>query len=215
VPVDREIVGVVRQIAIRPGEVERPLEIYVPLAQNAWANAMLAVPTDGEPSALVPALKAAIARVDRNHTVSRVRTMAQVAAEATARPRFRAHLVSAFAAVAAALAAAGIFSVVMFTVQQRRREFGLRLALGGSPRDVFRLMLLYGLRVTAAGLAIGLVASAILVRSVSSLLFGVKAFDPTAFVAAFAVVMTIGMLSWLGPAALAVRANPAEALRAE
>ncbi|MGQ0737402.1 MAG: FtsX-like permease family protein [Acidobacteriota bacterium] len=197
VSVDREIVGIVRQIAIRPGEVERPLEIYVPLAQNAWGNAMLAVRTDGEPSALVPAIKAAIARVDRNQTVSRLRTMEQVAAEATARPRFRAQLVSAFAAVAAALAAAGIFSLVMFTVQQRRREFGLRLALGGSPRDVFRLVLRYGLRLIAAGLAIGLVASAILVRFIRSLLFGVEAFDAAAFVAAVVVVVTVAMLSCL------------------
>jgi putative ABC transport system permease protein len=156
-----------------------------------------------------------IARVDRTQTVSRVRTMEQVAAEATARPRFRAQLVSAFAAVPAALAAAGIFSVVMFTVQQRRREFGLRLALGGSPCDVFWLVLRYGFRVTAAGLAIGLVASAILVRFVTSLLFGVEAFDPAAFVAALAAVMTLAMLSCLAPATRAVRANPAEALRGE
>jgi putative ABC transport system permease protein len=215
VPVEREIVGVVRQIAIRPGEVERPLEIYVPLAQNAWGNAMLAVRTDGEPGALMPAIKAAIARVDRNQTVSRIRTMEQVAADATARPRFRAQLISAFATVAAALAAAGIFSVVMFTVQQRRREFGLRLALGGSPRDVFLLVLRYGLRLTMAGVAIGTVASAILVRFVSSLLFGVEAFDPAAFVAALAAVVMIGMLSCLAPAMRAVRANPAETLRAE
>ena len=215
VPVDREIVGVVRQIAIRPGEVERPLEIYVPLAQNAWGNAMLAVRTDGEPAARMPAIRAAIARVDRNQTVSRVRTMEQVAAEATARPRFRAQLVSAFAAVAAALAAAGIFSVVMFTVQQRRREFGLRLALGGGPGDVIWLVLRYGFRLTAAGVAIGLVASAILVRFVDSLLFGVEAFDPASFGAALAVVVTIATLSCVGPAIRAVRATPAETLRAE
>lgn len=215
VPVDREIVGIVRQIAIRPGEVERPLEIYVPLAQNAWGNAMLAVRTEGEPAALMPAIKAAIARVDRDQTVSRVRTMEQVAAEATARPRFRAQLVSAFAAVAVALAAAGIFSVVMFTVQQRRREFGLRLALGGSPRDVVQLVRRDGLRLTAAGLAIGLVASAILVRFVGSLLFRVEALDPAAFAAALAAVVTIATLSCLGPAMRAVRANPAETLRAE
>jgi ABC-type antimicrobial peptide transport system permease subunit len=103
----------------------------------------------------------------------------------------------------------------MFTVQQRRREFGLRLALGGSPCDVFWLVLRYGFRVTAAGLAIGLVASAILVRFVTSLLFGVEAFDPAAFVAALAAVMTLAMLSCLAPATRAVRANPAEALRGE
>ena len=216
-PVEREIVGVIRQIAMRPGEVEQPLEIYVPLAQNAWGNAMLAVRTDGNPATLMPAIRAAIARVDRNQTVSRVRTMEQVAAEATARPRFRAQLVSAFAAVAALLAATGIpFSVVMFTVQQRRREFGLRLALGGSPRDVFLFLVLrYGLRLTAAGVAIGLVASAILVRFVSSLQFGVEAFDLGAFAAALAAVVTTAMLSCLGPATRAVRANPAETLRAE
>jgi putative ABC transport system permease protein len=215
VPVDREIVGIVRQIAIRPGEVERPLELYVPLAQNAWGNAMLAVRTESDPAALMPAIRAAIARVDPNQAVSRVRTMEQVSAEATARPRFRAQLVSGFAALAAALAAAGIFSVVIFTVRQRRREFGLRLALGGSPRDVFRLVMRYGFRLTVTGLAIGLVASAILVRFVSSLLYGVEAFDVWTFVAALGIVMTLAMLSCLGPATRAIRANPAETLRAE
>jgi ABC-type antimicrobial peptide transport system permease subunit len=125
------------------------------------------------------------------------------------------NVVSAFAVVAVALAAAGIFGVVMFTVQQRRREFGLRLALGGSPRDIFFLVLRFGLRLTAAGLAIGTVASTLLVRFVSSLLFGVEAFDPIAFVAALALVVTIGMLSCLAPARRAVRANPAETLRVE
>ena len=215
VPVDREIVGVVRRIAIRPGEVERPLEIYVPVAQNAWGNAMLTVRTAGDPAALVPSIKAAIARVDRSQTVSRVRTMEQVAAEATARPRFRAQLVGAFAAVAVTLAAIGIFSVVMFSVQQRRREFGIRLALGGSPRDVVTLVLRFGLRLTALGLGTGLIAAGILVRSLSSLLFGVAPLDPVAFAGALAIVATMAILSCVVPALHAVRSNPAATLRSE
>jgi putative ABC transport system permease protein len=215
IPVEREIVGVIRQVALRPGETDRPLEIYVPLAQNAWTTATLAVRTAGDPAPIVPSIKAAIARVDRNQAVSRVRTMEDVAAEATARPRFRAQLVGAFAALAVVLAAVGIFSVLMFTVQQRAREFGIRLALGAHRRDIFRLVLNGGIRLTAVGLAIGLFASVLLVRSLNSLLFAVAPFDPMTFTAAAVGIAAIALAACIGPALRAVRADPAATLRAE
>jgi putative ABC transport system permease protein len=215
VPVDREIVGVIRQVALHAGETEKPLEIYVPLAQNAWTTATLAVRTDGDPASIVPSIKAAIARVDRNQAVARVRTMDEVAREATARPRFRAQLVSAFAVLAVVLAAVGIFSVLMFTVQQRAREFAIRLALGGHRRDIVRLVINNGVRVTAVGLAIGLLTSAILVRSLTSLLFAVTPFDPMTFAVATVAVAAIAMTACVAPALRAVRSDPAETLRAE
>jgi putative ABC transport system permease protein len=215
VPVARQIVGVIRQVKTMLDETEKPLEIYVPLAQNAWTSMTLAVRTDGDPATLVPSIKAAIARVDRNQSPTRVRTMEEIAAESTSRPRFRARLVATFASLAVVLAAVGIFSVLMFTVQQRAREFGIRLALGAGSGDVFRLVLGDGLRLTAAGLAIGLVASALLARSLATLLFAVKPFDPISFAVATVGVGGIAIAACVAPALRAVRSDPASALRAE
>jgi putative ABC transport system permease protein len=215
VPVAREVVGVIRQVKTMPDETEKALEIYVPLAQSAWTSTTLAVRTNGDPATLVPSIKAAIARVDRNQSPTRVRTMEEIAAESTSRPRFRARLVATFASLAVVLAAVGIFSVLMFTVQQRAREFGIRLALGAGSGDVFRLVLGDGLRLIAAGLAIGLVASALLARSLATLLFAVKPFDPISFAVAAVGVGGIAIAACVAPALRAVRSDPASALRAE
>jgi len=138
-----------------------------------------------------------------------------VPAPATARPRFRAQLVSVFASLAVMLAAVGVFSVLMFTVQQRAREFGIRLALGARRCDIFRLVLGGGLRLTAAGLGIGLAASAFLVRSVSTLLFGITPLDALTFASATLGVATIAIAACVAPAIRAVRSDPALALRSE
>src|SRR4030095_7972413 len=103
--------------------------------------------------------------------VAQVQTMEQVGAQATARPRFRAQLVVAFAVLATTLAAVGIFSVLMFMVQQRAREFSVRLALGAGAGDLLRLVVGGGLKLTAIGVGIGAAASAALARSLSTLLF--------------------------------------------
>jgi len=103
----------------------------------------------------------------------------------------------------------------MFTVQQRAREFGIRLALGAGWSDVFRLVLGDGLRLTAVGLAIGLAASALIVRSLGTLLFAVKPFDPISFAVATLGVGTVAVAACVAPALRAVRSDPATALRAE
>ena len=171
--IPREIVGVSRQVAEQPGEKERAVEIYVPIAQNPWFTASLAVQTAGEPMAMLPAVKAAVARIDKDQPLTRVRTMEEVAAEATSQPRFRAELVGTFAALALVLATVGIFGVLAFSVGQRAREFGIRLALGARAHDVLRLVLGGALKMTAAGVAIGLATAAILTRFLGTLLFAV------------------------------------------
>ena len=141
--------------------------------------------------------------------------METVAAASTSRPRFRSQLVTAFAVLATGLAAVGIFSVLMFMVQQRAREFSVRMAVGASAGDLLRLVLGGGLKLTAIGVAIGLAVSAALVRSLATLLFGVPPLDPLTFIAAPAVLILVALLACLAPAIRALRADPVAALRAE
>jgi putative ABC transport system permease protein len=201
---------------MRPDEApENALEIYVPLAQNAWSSATLVVRAASDPMRLMPSIQKAIAHVDRTQVITRVKTMDDVAADSTARPRFRAQLVGTFAALALVLAAVGIFSVLMFTVQQRSREFSVRIALGARPSDVLRLVLGSALFLTALGLTIGAAAATATVRSLASLLFGVKPIDPLTFAVAAVGVGIIGLAACMVPAMRALRSDPAVALRAQ
>ena len=160
-------------------------------------------------------MKSAIAKVDPNIPATQIRSMEQVEADSVARPRFRARLVSAFAGISILLAAVGIFGVLAFSVSQRRREFGIRMALGARTPDVFRLVLGSGIRITLSGMAIGLIASAGLVRLMSSFLFGVKPLDATTFLAGPLLLGAIALAACVLPGITASRVDPAAALRQE
>ena len=214
-PVVREVVGVVHQVKISgPAEKDEP-EIYVPITQNPWYGASIAVRTVGEPLAAAPAVKAAIARVDKEQAVTRVRTMDEVAAQSTAQPRFRAQLVGSFGLLALFLAAIGIFGVLAFSVSQRTREFGIRMALGARSADVLRMVAGNGLKIAMTGIAIGLAGAAALTRSIAALLYGVKPADPVAFLAAPLVLALVALAACAAPAWRASRVDPAVALRQE
>ncbi|HEV3138953.1 MAG TPA: FtsX-like permease family protein, partial [Vicinamibacterales bacterium] len=212
-PVSRAVVGVVHQVKEQPGELERAVVIYVPLAQNAWYSASIVVQTAEEPSTVVPAVKAAVARVDKDQPVTLVRTMTQIASASTATPRFRAQVVGAFAAVALGLAMVGVFGVLAFTVRQRAREFGIRMALGARAIDVMAIVLEAGARLTLAGAAIGIAGAVALTRFLGTLLFGVTPLDPLSLAASVALLTVCALVACALPAARAVRVEPASALR--
>ncbi len=214
-PFVREVVGVSGQVKERPNARDNQLEIYVPIAQNAWYGTTLVVRTAGAPMSFVPSIKAAVARIQKNMAVTRIRTMDDVAEEATAIPRFRAQLLGIFALLAIALAAAGVFSVFTFIVQQRTREFSIRMALGATRSDVLRLVLGNCVKVAAVGLVIGVAASLALVRSMESLLFAVTPFDPMTFAGASALLALVALAACALPAIRAARSDPAVALRQE
>jgi putative ABC transport system permease protein len=141
--------------------------------------------------------------------------MEEVAAEATSQPRFRAELVSLFAALAVTLAAIGIFGVLAFSVRQRTRELGIRVALGANTVDVLRLVLGGALKMSAAGVAIGLAGAVALTRFLETLLFAVRPLDTVTFIATAGVLLLTAVVASAVPAWGAMRVDPAVALRQE
>jgi putative ABC transport system permease protein len=134
---------------------------------------------------------------------------------ALAQRRFSTTLLVAFAAVALALAAVGLYGVVAYSVAQRRQEFGIRMALGASASRVLKLVVGQGIRPALAGAAIGLVGAALLTRLMSSMLFGVRPGDPLTMAAVAGVLAAVALLASLVPARRALRVHPIEALRSE
>jgi putative ABC transport system permease protein len=212
----REIVGVVGQVKERPEEPEPQPHVYVPLAQNPWWSATLVVqPAHGPAEALTPAVRAALARVNRDQPAAAVRTMTAIADEATARPRFRAVLVGSFAILALILAVVGVFGVLTYSVQQRTREFGVRIALGASAASVLRLVMSSASSVIVIGVAIGLAAAAVVSRSISTFLFGVQPIDPITFALVPLVLIATAAIAVAAPAWRAARVDPVVAFRNE
>jgi putative ABC transport system permease protein len=214
--VEREIVGVVGQVRVDSlGEPVNTIEVYVPITQNPWYSASIAVRAAGNPDTMAPALRAAVARVDRELAVTQVRTMDEIANENVARPRFRARLLAGFALLALLLAAAGIFGVLAFSVSQRKREFGIRMAVGAQATAVLAMVLARGLKIAAGGIALGLAGAALVARAASTLLFGVQPLDSASY--GFAAVLLAGVALAAGavPALRAARVDPSVTLREE
>ena len=209
----RRVVGVAAQVAVEAGEGEKAVGIYVPLAQNAWYSTAVAIRTTGDPQRIVEPARAAIAKLDPDQPVTRIHTLDEIADTSVLRPRFRAVLVAACASIATALAGVGIFGVLMFSVRERTREFGVRRALGATPAHILRDVAGAGARIAGLGALAGLAAALALTRLLTSLLYGVTPLDPMTLAAAPAILSLVAIAACLAPALVAVRADPAEALR--
>lgn len=217
-PIVREIVGVARQVKGRPDEAVDLVQVYVPSAQNLIDDAFLVVrPKTGRADALASPVRAAIARLDADQLVSvrDVMTLEAVASEAAARHRFRALMVTTFAGLALLLAMVGLFGLLAYSVQQRVREFGVRLALGATVSDVVGLVVGGTMRLIVPGALVGLLAAAALARSISVLLFGVQPLDPVTFVSVAIVLAITVLIATIAPAWRAARIDPAVTLRSE
>jgi putative ABC transport system permease protein len=215
-PIVREIVGVAQQVKARPDEAEEAVQIYVPLAQNVIDDIYLvAAPERDGQAGFAASVRAAIAQVDQQQLVSvrEVMTLDDVASRATGRHRFRAILVMTFAVLALLLAMVGVFGVLGYAVQQRHREFGVRQALGATPRDVLTLVLASAGRLVLTGTAIGLVLAALLARAISTFLFGVEPFDPATLAAVAVVLALTAALAVAAPAVRAARVDPVVTFR--
>ena len=217
-PVIREIVGVVSQVKARPDETEDVAQVYAPLAQSPIDDIYLvAAPQSQGNEGLAALIRAAIGRVDKAQLVSvhTIMTLDDIAWSATGRYRFRAVLVMTFAALALVLAMVGVFGVLGYAVQQRSREFGLRMALGATSGNVLRLVLGSASRLVLTGAAIGLAVSLAFARTISTFLFGVPPLDPVTVAAVAVLLIITASIAVAAPALRALRVNPVEAFRAQ
>jgi putative ABC transport system permease protein len=212
----RRIVGVARQVKATPDEDEALLQVYVPLAQDPTDDIFLVVaPSAGRADVLAAPVRAAIGRIDREQLVSvrDVMTLDGIARSATSSHRFRAVLVATFAGLALALAMAGVFGVLSYSVQQRLREIALRRALGASTKDIVALVAKNAAGIVVAGVVLGLAGAAVASRALTSLLFEVQPLDPTTFAAVVVALLITTVVSLIGPVWRATRVDPAAAFR--
>jgi predicted permease len=213
---EREIVGVARLVKGRPDEPEEFAQLYAPLSQNSWPNTYLIVRVaNGDATVVAPAVRAAIAEVDPGQAVNNIVTFEEVAGTATERYRFRAVLVGTFGSLALLLAMVGVFGVLAYSVQQRTRELGVRIALGATPASVIGLVLSGVGRVVALGTVMGLLIAAGLGQAISSFLFGVQPLDLTTFIVVASVLAITAALAMATPAIRAARVDPVVAFRDE
>lgn len=213
-----EIVGVVSDVKQSLAS-ESSSEMYVPFRQADLVlpvlTLSLVVRTAGDPLAQTNAIRSAVRNIDPNQPVTAIRSMQENVAQSVSEPRFRTILLSVFAGIALVLAAVGIFGVMAYSVAQRTRELGLRIALGASRGRVLQLVLINGIQLTLIGVGIGLVATFFLTRYVSSLLFNVPRYDPITLVGVVVALIIISICACYIPARRATLVDPIVALREE
>ena len=214
-PQPAEIIGVVGNVRYDSLIDESPPAVYFPHPDLTYAFMTLVIRTDGDPTAIAPAVQREIRALDPNQPVSDVRTMNQVMADWVSRSRFNTLLLGLFAGLATLLSAVGIFGVMNYSVALRTREIGLRLAVGAQPRQVLLLVLRQGLVLTVVGIVLGLAAAFALTRLLSGLLFGVGAVDVTTFTTISLLLVLVSLLACYLPARRAMRIDPLRALRYE
>jgi putative ABC transport system permease protein len=209
------VVGIVGNVRHSGLHVDPRPQAYVPQAQEATGDQTFVLRTAGDPARLIKDARAAVSAVDPNQPVARVRTMEQMVAESVAGRRFNMVLLGAFAILALVLAAVGIYGITSYSVAQRTREMGLRMALGAKPGTVLRMILREAGWLALIGLAAGLVLAVATTRVMASLLFGVPATDPATFVAVAVGLAAVSFLAAYLPGRRATRVDPMVAFRAD
>jgi putative ABC transport system permease protein len=210
----RTIVGVAGNVRHAGLAAEPGLQMYLPQAQVTDGFLVL-VARAADPQSLAAPLRRVVRELDPSVPIFDVATMEELVERAAAEPRFVMRLLSGFAALALVLAAIGLYGVVAYAVAERRREIGIRIALGATPKDVRRLVLRTGAATVALGLFTGAAASLLLLRLLRSMLFGVGANDPATLIGAGALLAAVALAAHWGPVRQALRVDPMASLRAD
>jgi predicted permease len=218
-----DIVGVVRHVEqYNLDEQEKTPQFYLDFNQipaerlpGLTRRINLLTRTDVEPLSLTSAVRGEIAALNKDQAVFNVRTMDQIVAQSVAPRRFSMMLLAVFAVVALALASIGIYGMMSYAVAQRTREIGLRMTLGAQTGNVLRLVIGHGMKLALAGVAVGVVASLALTRTMKNLLFGISATDPLTFAGIALLLALVALLACWIPARRATKVDPLVALRYE
>jgi predicted permease len=213
---DREIVGVIGDV--RTQALDRASEpvIVVPNAQDSVRWMRAAVRTSlPRPLDLAPLLRSEVMAIDQDQPVTNPRTLEQVVSESVGERRFQMFLLTLFGSVALVLAALGIYGVMAYSVAQRSREIGIRMALGAQSSQVLRMVVSDGLRLAIAGVAIGVVSAVAVTQALKAALYQVSATDPVTFIAVSALLIGVAALASWAPARRAAKVDPMVPLRAE
>lgn len=214
-PMQFEIVGVARDV--RTSALEKPVgpAIYITHSQEPSALATLVVRTVGAPASAAASVRAAIARVDPDQGVSEVQSLDALIASVTARPRVQATVSGAFGLLALIVASVGLYGVMAYGVQQRRREMGVRTALGASPVTLLRLVVREGLALAGVGIVAGVALALAASPLVNGVLYETRATDPLVFLGVVLTLMLVAVIASLVPAHRATRVDPVVVLRDE
>jgi putative ABC transport system permease protein len=211
----RTVLGVVSDVKSSSLESDVRPQIYVPHAQWPWAGMTMVLNTEGQPLALASAVRNELKTLDALLPAAKMRTMQQVVSNAASSRRFNMALLAFFAVAALLLTMIGIYGVVAFLVGRRRREIGIRMALGARPGAVLRLILQQGMKPVAFGSAAGVAGSLAASRLVASQLYGVSSTDPLTLASIVALLLATALLACWLPARRAAKVDPMEALRYE
>jgi putative ABC transport system permease protein len=212
----REVIGIVKDVRQNDFVASPKRQMYFTYRQlkNTAANALV-VRTNIEPMSLATPVRNSIWSVDKDQTVANIDTMDHIVAQAVARQRFSMLLLGLFAALALLLASIGIYGVMSYSVAQRTREIGIRIALGARRIDVLQMTVKQALKLVGMGMIIGLVAAFLLTRVMATLLYGISATDPVTFIGISVVLLAVAILASYVPALRATRVDPMTALRAQ
>ncbi|MEM7349204.1 MAG: ABC transporter permease [Acidobacteriota bacterium] len=211
-----EIVGIVGDVRHQGLEQDPVPEIFLPFQQNVTGTMSVVVETEGDPSAHFATLQERVWVVDPGQPIWGTVTLDTLVEQDTAQERLQSSLVSLFAAVALILAAVGLYGVLSYAVAQRRREIGVRMAVGANTSQILNLVLRSGSRLVGSGLAVGLLLAmglvALFSRLLAPLLFGIEAQDPSTFLTAGLLMAIVGLFACLAPALRASQIDPNKAL---
>jgi predicted permease len=218
--VPREIVGIAADTKTVSLQQAPFPTIYIPVAQAknvfiGMTGKLSWIVNVENPTGIGDRLRSVVAEIDSTQSVGDLRTMVDIVASTTADSRFDAWLFGTFAGLALVLAAVGVYGMLSYTVAYRRQEIGTRMALGATRGSVLLLFLKQGLRLTAVGVALGVLGSLYLNRFLSSLLYGIKPNDPLSFLSISFLILMVGIIASYVPSARATRIDPAIALRYE
>jgi putative ABC transport system permease protein len=209
------VVGVAADIKHRQLTSDPDFQGYMPFLQGGWSSSAIVVRTLGDPARATPTVLAALKEADPYVPAYRVLSMDATIQRSYWQQALYSKMFTAFAAIALVLAAVGVYGVIAYSVSQRTREIGVRVALGAQRANVLRLILGHGAVLAAAGIGIGLAGALGVTRFLRAMLFGVSPFDPVSFAAVTLVLTSIAFLASYVPARRAARVDPIEALREE